>query len=88
MQSHTALSSPQSHPIHCKNLSPFTFYRTSFLLEGGVGVRASVTGAPTGGKLTQGPGTGGATGLVMYKLRGRLRENTMNKTDSKIQIKG
>ena len=47
-----------------------------------------MTGAPTGGKLTQGPGTGGAAGLVMYKLRGRLRENTMSKTDSKVLIRG
>ena len=55
----------------------------SIMISGGVGVRASMTSASLGGKLsgTTPQATPAGTGLVVFKLRGRLRDGEMQRSE-------
>jgi hypothetical protein len=54
------------------------------MFAGGVGVRASMTSASLGGKLSGSApqATPAGTGLVVFKLRGRLRDGEMQRSES------
>ena len=64
-------------------LLPSTILLYLYCITGGVGTRASMTSASLGGKLSglAPQATPGGTGLVVFKLRGRLRNSEAQRSE-------